>query len=228
MPEAARSRGPTPPPNRAESALWRGHPPTARALPPRRAECRDTRQLHDHAHWNGRRAMRGNWRGPMRRKVAVATPIASRRGRGCAAGGQLGCGAGPAVAAAQTPLPERRAMARRALRAVAVLGAGSTLQPRCVLRSGWSAARLGGSSPPRSKSWTCEPVQYLLRARQRPASEAVDDFCLRALRRELDAPLAALLDLLRRLRLPLPFTAARCRCHQLHDPLGDHIAACPR
>ena len=34
--------------------------------------------------------------------------------------------------------------------------------------------------------------------------------------------------LLRRLRLPLPLTAARCRCHQPHDAFGDHLAACPR
>ena len=34
--------------------------------------------------------------------------------------------------------------------------------------------------------------------------------------------------LLRRLRLPLPFMPARCRCQQPLDPLGDHRAACPR
>ena len=34
--------------------------------------------------------------------------------------------------------------------------------------------------------------------------------------------------LLRRLRLPLPLTAARCRCGQPHDAFGDHLAACPR
>ena len=33
--------------------------------------------------------------------------------------------------------------------------------------------------------------------------------------------------LLRRLRLPLPHTTARCRCHRPHDQLGDHRAACP-
>ena len=34
--------------------------------------------------------------------------------------------------------------------------------------------------------------------------------------------------LLRRLRLPVPLTAARCRCRQPHDLFGDHLAACPR
>ena len=33
--------------------------------------------------------------------------------------------------------------------------------------------------------------------------------------------------LLRRLRLPLPHTTARCRCHRPHDQLADHRAACP-
>ena len=88
----------------------------------------------------------------------------------------------------------------------------------------------------------------------RPASRTVDEFCHRAIRRELDAPGLAMLDshsgphaasvfttrpvspelsfsspffrvlLLRRLRLPLPLTAARCRCRQPHD----FSAACPR
>ena len=34
--------------------------------------------------------------------------------------------------------------------------------------------------------------------------------------------------LLRRLRLPLPFSPAMCRCRQPLDPFGDHRAACPR
>ena len=34
--------------------------------------------------------------------------------------------------------------------------------------------------------------------------------------------------LLRRLRLPLPLTAAYCRCRRRQDALGDHLAACPR
>ena len=34
--------------------------------------------------------------------------------------------------------------------------------------------------------------------------------------------------LLRRLRLPLPFTAVRCRCGTVLDALGDHITACSR
>ena len=98
----------------------------------------------------------------------------------------------------------------------------------------------------------------LTRGWQRPASRTVDEFCHRAIRRELDAPGLAMLDsqsgphaasvfttrpvspelslsspffrvlLLRRLRLPLPLTAARCRCRQPHDLFGDHLAACPR
>ena len=34
--------------------------------------------------------------------------------------------------------------------------------------------------------------------------------------------------LLRRLRLPLPFVPARCRCGREQDALGDHRSACPR
>ena len=34
--------------------------------------------------------------------------------------------------------------------------------------------------------------------------------------------------LLRRLRLPLPFTSRRCSCRCFLDPFGDHRAACPR
>ena len=98
----------------------------------------------------------------------------------------------------------------------------------------------------------------LTRGWQRPASHTVDEFCHRAIRRELDAAGLAMLDslsgphaasvfttrpvspelslsspcfrvlLLRRLRLPLPLTAARCRCRQPHDLFGDHLAACPR
>ena len=33
---------------------------------------------------------------------------------------------------------------------------------------------------------------------------------------------------MRRLRLPLPLTAAYCRCRRRQDALGDHLAACPR
>jgi len=33
--------------------------------------------------------------------------------------------------------------------------------------------------------------------------------------------------LLRRLRLALPLSADKCRCHHLLDPFGDHRAACP-
>ena len=90
---------------------------------------------------------------------------------------------------------------------------------------------------------------------RRHASHAVDPCCLRAIRRELDAASLAMLDsqsrphtasvfttrpvslelslrsplfrvLLRWLRLPLPLSAARCRCRQL--PLRDHIATCLR
>ena len=92
----------------------------------------------------------------------------------------------------------------------------------------------------------------LTRGWQRPASRTVDEFCHRAIRRELDAPglsgshAASVLTtrpaspelslsspffrvlLLRRLRLPLPLTAARCRCRQPQDLFGDHLAACPR
>ena len=98
----------------------------------------------------------------------------------------------------------------------------------------------------------------LTRGWQRPASRTVDELCDPAIRRELDAPGLALLDsqsgphaasvfttrpvspelslssplfrvlLLRRLRLPVPLTSARCRCRQLHDRFGDHLAACPR
>ena len=32
----------------------------------------------------------------------------------------------------------------------------------------------------------------------------------------------------RRLRLPLPLTAAYCRCRRRQDALGDHLSACPR
>ena len=35
-------------------------------------------------------------------------------------------------------------------------------------------------------------------------------------------------SLLRRLRPPLPLTAAYCRCRRRQDALGDHLAACPR
>ena len=34
--------------------------------------------------------------------------------------------------------------------------------------------------------------------------------------------------LLRRLRVPLPLAAARCRCSRCQDELGDHLAVCPR
>ena len=103
-----------------------------------------------------------------------------------------------------------------------------------------------------------DPSLDLTRGWQRPASQAVDDFCHRAFLRESDAASAALLDsqagphaarvlttrptlpefsfksplfraiLLRRLRLPLPLTSARCRCRAHLDPCGDHLAACPR
>jgi len=87
-----------------------------------------------------------------------------------------------------------------------------------------------------------QPHVDTTRGWQRPAYQAVDSFCRRALLRELDAPTAALLESqagpcaarvftaqptspeltlqsplfralpLRRLRMPLPLTAARCRC----------------
>ena len=122
------------------------------------------------------------------------------------------------------------------------------------------------SRPPRGKlcSRRCPPVSPeddpadLTHGWQRPASRTVDEFCHRAISRELDAPSLAMLDsqsgshaasvfttrpvspelslssplfrvlLLRQLRLPLPLTSARCRCRQLHDLFGDHLAACPR
>ena len=43
----------------------------------------------------------------------------------------------------------------------------------------------------------------------------------------LDSPLFRAV-LLRRLRLPFPLTAARCRCGQPPDAYGDHLEACPR
>ena len=103
-----------------------------------------------------------------------------------------------------------------------------------------------------------DPSLDLTRGWQRPASQAVDDFCHRAFLRESNAASASLLDsqagphaarvlttrptlpefslesplfraiLLRRLRLPLPLTSARCRCRAHLDPCGDHLAACPR
>ena len=103
-----------------------------------------------------------------------------------------------------------------------------------------------------------EPQLDTTRGWQRPASKAVDEFGFRSILRELDPPAAALLDsqagpfaariftarptspelslapshfrvlLLRRLRLPLPLTAAYCRCRRRQDALGDHLAACPR
>ena len=103
-----------------------------------------------------------------------------------------------------------------------------------------------------------EPQLDTTRGWQRPASRAVDEFCYRSILRELDPPAAALLDsqagpfaarfltarptspelslapshfqvsLLRRLRLPLPLTAAFCRCRRRQDEFGDHLAACPR
>jgi len=113
------------------------------------------------------------------------------------------------------------------------------------------------SRPPREMLCfrRCSPVAEddpadLTRRWQRPASCSVNEFYLRAIRRELDAPGLALLDsqscphaacvfttrpvspelsfssplyrvlLLRRLRLPLPLTSARCRCRQLHDRFG--------
>ena len=103
-----------------------------------------------------------------------------------------------------------------------------------------------------------EPQLDTTRGWQRPASRAVDEFCYRSILRELDPPAAALLDsqagpfaariltarptspelslapshfrvlLLRRLRLPLPLTAAFHRCRHRQDEFGDHLAACPR
>ena len=103
-----------------------------------------------------------------------------------------------------------------------------------------------------------EPQLDTTRGWQCPASRAVDEFCYRSILRELDPPAAALLDsqagpfaarilaarpsspelslaashfrvlLLRRLRLPLPLTAAFCRCRRRQDEFGDHLAACPR
>ena len=91
-----------------------------------------------------------------------------------------------------------------------------------------SLAAVGFESP----SWHDAPQLENTRGWQRAAAQAVDSFCQRALLRELDAPSAALLDsqagpyaarvftarptplfrvlLLRRLRVPLPLTAARC------------------
>ena len=103
-----------------------------------------------------------------------------------------------------------------------------------------------------------EPQLDNTRGWQRPASKAVDEFCYRSILCELDSPAAALRDsqagpfaariltarptspelslapshfrvlLLRRLRLPLPLTAAFCRCCRRQDEFGDHLAACPR
>ena len=103
-----------------------------------------------------------------------------------------------------------------------------------------------------------EPQLDLTRGWQRLAARAVDDFCHRALLRELDPSSIALLEsqagpfaarvltarptspeltldsplfrvfILRRLRLPLPLTGAQGRCRVAHDALGDHIAGCPR
>ena len=99
-----------------------------------------------------------------------------------------------------------------------------------------------------------EPKLDTTRGWQRPASEAVDEFGFRSFfgssipRLDSQAgPFAARIFtagptspelslapshfrvlLLRRLRLPLPLTAAYCRCRRRQDALGDHLAACPR
>ena len=102
-----------------------------------------------------------------------------------------------------------------------------------------------------------EPRDFL-RGWQRAASTASDQAYCAAIRSALDPASQALLDsqsgpfaatvftmlpttpdlvlepahlrvlLLRRLRLPLPHTPARCRCQRSLDHLGDHRAACPR
>ena len=135
----------------------------------------------------------------------------------------------------------------------ALKDATASLQATGFQAPAWDA--LLSAAPPVSRE---DDAADLTRGWQRPASRTVDEFCDRAIRRELDAPGLALLDsqsgphaasvfttrpvspelslssplfrvlLLRRLRLPLPLTSARCRCRQLHDRFGDHLAACPR
>ena len=100
-----------------------------------------------------------------------------------------------------------------------------------------------------------DPELDLTRGWPRLAARAVDDFCHRALLRQLDPSSIALLEsqagpvaarvltarphipggdarlppiILRRLRLPLPLTGAQCRCRVAHDAPGDRIAAYPR
>ena len=122
-----------------------------------------------------------------------------------------------------------------------------------MLRPACPATRLLPSVSSPALGWTSIDFP---RGWQRPASQAVDDFCHRAFLREADTTSAALLDsqagpqaalvfatrptlpefslesplfraiLLRRLRLPLPLASATYRCRSYLDPCGDHLAAC--
>ena len=97
-----------------------------------------------------------------------------------------------------------------------------------------------------------DPADFT-RGWQRPASRTVDEFCHRAIRRELDAPSLAMLDsqsgphaasvfttrpvspelslssplfrvlLLRRLRLPLPLTSAPGNCMTFSGTTSQHV-----
>ena len=137
----------------AVTTPWQGHQPVARALPPRKARCGDTRRWRDHVHGSKRRCSAeeayggGSWRGLMRRKAAATRPTASRRVWGFARGGHPGCGAGPASAVAQMPQCLAAHQARLALAARKAKVRTPTQTPVAELGSGWTAARFGGSSP---------------------------------------------------------------------------------